>query len=43
MRRRWLQELLDWLGVVFVVLFIIAVLLMLALMLGWEPGFGGDQ
>lgn len=43
MRRRRLHELLDWLGVVFIVLFIIAALLTLALMLGWDPSIGDNQ
>jgi hypothetical protein len=43
MRRRRLHELLDWLGVVFIVLFIAAVLLGIALMLGWDPSIGDNQ
>jgi hypothetical protein len=43
MRRRRLHELLDWLGVVFIVLFIVAVLLGIAIALGWDPTVGNND
>ncbi len=43
MRNRWVQHLLDWLGIAFVVLFALAVLLGIGLALGWDPTIGNND